>query len=1441
MATGATVKANKSNGNEQKKVLNKKDNYNVLSVLLAAEGLKPYAQKKRIELSEDEILLCKAALSILKKDNVAYKTVYEQIEADNNANMGVLADKLREGEKNEGTGSDELMESFSNKSTARETATIRKRIVDPSFKALMRNTAFAVESLERAIKNGSWSVLDAEKAIRCISYAAEPVPREISKKLYGSNAKNSFNGETGNDISNGSVLATLARRMDDRLKDDIYVVSRRLTMKYYGSNTLDQLDGILAINAATGRTTEFSILAGLKFRFDPESGLRYLTPDGMVGFSRKFKGSEISKDCNLVIKGGSNNQAKDKIEVSLDVNDQILVENAIKKSGPEISRIMARTSLKETQESSVFLNKVLEGIGCKPIAGDKDWESLKNIGLSDDEIARLDLLKRIKIEEDKTMGGLYSLSLDDLLDKSQKGGDLDQIYEMYTASYIIFQNLKDYGTKGAITASFEDDEWRQEASSSEKRAYPYDALNPLQSRSPDDVFGLIIESVLATLRIRALPLEKINVTSDEGEYLKAEAEKIKTRCEKIAANMRGHLERELLSKPDEEIRKILLKSLKGKRMKPSLSGWFKNNKYQSLFAEHAAAALMSIAEIEDADILYRAIQILDQSTGSSVSKGDRKTPQKMKLENGESAYFLAPPPKEFWTASIRLRLLTGGNIPVSIDEAAKDTESDGTSAPPTYYDRTGTCIQDVISECADAVMKTPSKGRSNIDNWNVALSGYNKTMEIINAIKAAGGGSLKCVKEMEAAEKEAKEMFIKDYLVDIGNFRKTMELIDTLGPSGEEAEESFSKDYMEIGKGFGEEVLKRLSDRVLSDAGVTRKIDALLRKTEGYQNVEVTGTYEEKNRRYREIQSEIIKKATGSKAATTAELREYLSNSDNFSDGGKEEAEKALGWSEAADEILGKLEAATDYTVSELATAITRSGLEKIAKDVKYIEEKKSLESTWYRTELKKGDNSHYGPILAGTLPCMTNESLRSALTSQIPDYSTARGLSELSMFDKVQVTASQAFNNYKQELENDRLLKEKEIEQRTADFDIQKAWDDIMDLRKVLITWDGSDQKKAKVEELLLKLSAHNPQILDRIEEFRSDYEAMQGANRFEMMRFSGRLKDLELTTKFTQYNKDLRRGYLIEKEEENAKQLKEQAVRDKKILDEKKKVDVEDEALINIAFTTLFSTEKSLVRQMDTKGMTPDDIYTMQSELSKAITRVQETSDEDLYAETTNAIVNGFCIVNNNRELDTPISEITLPRTERIDQIVMPTNGQKVQIDDTGRSALIKDGFIGALEHKKGCNLRSPKIARTLIADKETVSNETGGNGVSRPFFDTLARVTSYEDRYKPDNVEDPSKKEDYSWYGRFQNGDYKKRIENFNKMTKEQKYEYFKYGGIEALKVFAKIVNDELKEINLPLEQRKPEYTDEEAREKVVHKQRKLEKKLRDMINEKFQGRR
>ena len=1427
----ATVKANKSNSNELKKGVNRKDNYNVLSVLLAAEGLKPYAQKKRIELSAKEIMLCKAALSILKKDSVAYKTVYEQIEADNNANMGVLADKLREGEKNEGAGSDELMESFRNKTTSRETATIRKRMVDPSFKALMRNTAFAVESLERAIKNGSWSVLDAEKAIRCISYAAEPVPREISKRLYGGETDNFFKTATGNDMSSGSILATLARKVDDRLKDDIYVVSRRLTMKYYGANTLDQLDGILATNAVTGKTTEFSILAGLKFRLDPESGLRYLTPDGMVGFSRRFKGSEISERCNLIIKSNSKSDSKrssrDKIDVSLDVNDQILVENAIKKSTAEISRIMARTSLKETQESTVFLNKTLEEIGCKPIEVDKDWENLRNIGLSDDEIARLDLLKRIKIEEDKTMGGLYSLSLDDLLDKSQKGGDLDQIYEMYTASYIIFQNLKDYGTKGAITASFEDDKWQQQASSSEKRAYPYDALNPLQSRSPDDIYGLIIESVLATLRIKALPLEKINATSDEGEYLKAEAEKLKTRCEKIATNMRGHLERELLSKSDDEIRKILLKSLKDKRMKPSLSGWFRSDKYQSLFANHAKVALASISKIKDADILYRAAQILDQSTDSSAGIGQRKEPQEMKLKNGESVYILAVPVRESWTASIRLRLLTGCNVPSSIDKAVKDTEPDGTPAPPTYYDRSGTHIQDVINECANAVMKTPQKGRSNIENWGVALSGYNKTMEIINAIKAAGGGSLKCVKEMEAAEEEAKEMFIKDYLVDIGNFRKTMELIDTLGPSGEEAEKSFSKDYMEIGKGFGEEVLKRLADRVLSDAGVTRKIDALLRKTEGYQNVEVTGTYEEKNRRYREIQSEVIKKASGSKAATTAELREYLSNSDNFSDGGKEEVEKALSWSETADEILQKLEAATDYTVSELATTITRSGLEKIAKDVRCEEERKSLESTWYRSEHRKSDNSHYGPILAGTLPYITNESLRSALTSQIPDYSTARDLSELSMFDRVQVAASQAFNNYKQELENDRSLKEKEIEQRTADCDIRKAWDDIMDLRKILITWDGSDQKKAKVEELLLQLSMHNPQILDRIEEFRTDYEAMQGANRFEMMRFSGRLKDLELTTEFTQYNKDLRRGYLMEKEEQNAKQLKEQAERDKKILDEKKKVDVEDEALINIAFTTLFSTEKSLVRQMDTRNMTPDQIYTMQNELSKAITTVKETSDEDLYAETTNAIVNGFCMVYNDKELDTPVSEITLPRTERVDQIVMPTNGQKVQIDDAGRKALIREGFVDTFEYKKGCNLRSAKVARTLIADKETVSDD-------RPFFDTLARVTCYEDHYKSDNVKDPSEKEDYSWYGRFKNGDYKERVKNYNAMTREQKYEYLKNGGIEAIKVFAKVVNYELKEINLPPEAREPEFTDEEVREKIIYKQRKLEKKLHDMFN-------
>ena len=60
------------------------------------------------------------------------------------------------------------------------------------------------------------------------------------------------------------------------------------------------------------------------------------------------------------------------------------------------------------------------------------------------------------------------------------------------------------------------------------------------------------------------------------------------------------------------------------------------------------------------------------------------------------------------------------------------------------------------------------------------------------------------------------------------------------------------------------------------------------------------------------------------------------------------------------------------------------------------------------------------------------------------------------------------------------------------------------------------------------------------------------------------------------------------------------------------------------------------------------------------------------------------------------------------------------------------------------------------------------------------------------------------------------------------------------LEAIKVFAKVVNDELKEINKPPEARESEFTDEEVREKIIYKQRKLEKELHNMFNERIQGR-
>lgn len=1281
---------------ENQKALNEqaKTNYNALVILLASEALKPYAREKRLELDEKTLSLCKAALIILKKDKAAYDNVVESVRNKHNMGLGVIASRQTEGQSEEEVESEESIDGYKSGTQSRERATPENKTIHESFETLLNNTNYAIESLNRAIKKGSISVLDAEKAIRCISYTAEPVPRKVAELLYGSREENFVSANP--DATNRNILVTLAKKVDSFLEKDLYAVSRRLVLKYYGSKSLDNLDGILRVNEFTNETRELGILKGFNYENDGECGIRYMTPESLINFVSMFSSKNFKNVTDLsMMKGNIAN-------VALDGADEILLENALKEFDPESSELNYRTNaLKEAEQTLTMLfNAMMERTG---------GERIDDKNLNPAELRKV-LMSRIASVENNTFAGTYNYIDNFTLDKvgesnpkykyneGNKPGDLDAIREQYLTGYRFYQSLKNAVISTATQASIRDED-KLTRKDYFTPVFPFEVKFPLEMKDLGKKISLWFETDLTISRINALPLSYIDGSSIKGAKLINDALDERKLAMDQKRNAKELLNERLSVVETDEVREKLTAVLEGAKMKPTLEGWLKTEELRNLFSSYARKALASIKDITDENILYKTINILDNSANAAIKKDNRKV---FEAEDDDGIFdAIAPPNLEKVTPSIRFRVLSNLAVTHDIDESVpEDIEAyylSGTKDNTSFYEK-------IINECADPIVeKVPETelAKKNLASWSDALAGYNKTMELINAIRAAGGGNCECCLLMDEAESKARDIFIKDYSENIEKLHKTVAFLNEFEGSdmseNEGVSSSFMQNYMLIGKTFGEKILFKIAEKVLQRAGATEDYKAI------------------KN----------------------------LSNNE----AGKDEAYE-------------KLSPFAKHVLSKVSMAMVTTSLNKIQKDERYYEYQNSNESIWYENEVEGKTGSLFA-LTKGTVPYVTEEALREEFKASIDDYETARKLSVLAVYNNPDKTIklSRTFEGYVTSLEKEMELRELNLKHLASDVDVKKAWNDIDNIRETLLSWTGTITDSAELEEQLSKLSIDNPLITDKIEDFRVAFVDNMDESILGIKELVDKTDELRYMSPFTytnRKNKNYSREDFIQKEDDYIKELhvegvvrrhELESVRNALTFEQIKELEgftgaekekrqgrmaAENAALVNISLASVFAPENAFVRELANGMQTirggnfngPDGYEKFGEEILQMTEEVKNGIKEDCYSIIVDSVAKSF--INTETEGLEPSS---LPKAENVSYIFVPGQGVVSQQDIPKLNvALLNSEFVNPASK---LDLRDAAFNKTM---RSLNTGKIKDNSVSTTDGPLLSDVLSPVMKYAP-----------------------------------------------------------------------------------------------------------
>ena len=738
------------------------NNSDLLTILLAEETLKPYAKEKKYKASEEVLEKATQCLSVLKKDSAILTSLITEAESKNNTSLGVMRERLANGQVSFSIESDEAIEAHKSGNISRDTAKIETSYINKNFQLISNYTTFAIEGLKRLLdkeQGNEISYLEAEKLSRVVSVLAEEVPRTMAKKLYGD--------EEGAD----KMLASLNQMLDRDIGNDAYVIARRLVGKYYGATSLEELDGNLTVNVVSKEKKDIPLLADLESTFDTMTGIRYLTPRGMIGLVRKFEKLSVKKDnvSELI-------SSRKTINVSVDNNDLGLFKKA--------------------------LGYIDEGVFDKKIAGEKEAEALLGKILDKDgtiekskdtKEGRLAILNALADTQITAWAGCYEYDLGKL-DKENDG--LRNIRQTYQELFDANQIVKNLAISKACEIDFESD--KRDGTN----GFPFDAKDPYESLHLGRLLTLYFESETMKNKLSALSLNWLDKNSATAREKAKEVERLQERAKTINRNTKGKLGEIFLTWKENDIRQTLTETLKDKEMMGTKKGWFKSDRLRLLLSESAEKILYSFNEIND-ETLEKVIKNLDSVPTPAIKKSGRNI--KEIIEDGTKIKIVEPPDVDAMTMNAKFRFLANVEITSDIDAAVPK----GSYA--YYDDHKGMAITDLVGSYKNDIIKGSAE-----DENSKAYKAYAEINRFVELVKENGGENERCVKVLQEAQEKAREIFIEDYINNINAVKSAVALKGYMSDGGKK---DLSLALRDKGKELGDELIKKITSDVLERIG----------------------------------------------------------------------------------------------------------------------------------------------------------------------------------------------------------------------------------------------------------------------------------------------------------------------------------------------------------------------------------------------------------------------------------------------------------------------------------------------------------------------------------------------------------------------------------------------------------------------------------------------
>ena len=1211
-----------NNRNNQKEIRRSPENWNVLTVLLASEALKKEASETRIELDEDMMALCRTALFILREDKGVFTYEYLKNTSQKSGGLGTIAERLGLGESSYMVDTDEMIENRKGGGGGRERAVPEMKNMPDSFRNIINSLEYAVPALERAVSNGSWSVLDAEKALRSVAYLAQPNVRKAAKALmsFNESEENAAADTPEHRKKAGSRLLMLSKKGDELLSDNLYAVSRRLVLASCRGGALDEMDGILKVNVITGKSEELGLMKDLEFRIDAETGIRYLTPSSLIEYAKKITSRRVD--------GNAISTSSGSLHVNLTDKNQAILENAIQKrrENGKVPAAPGHTDAMKTAEKFLYdLIRHYDGFmqdgsenpeekrirdaeyarAEKSLAGFKNGREVRWFikNRLDRDFASTDWIRQFaetKIPAMENRSGSFSLA--DI--GAWKGeGDLYTEAELirlpFHALYRTYADLKGFCINSAIAAGFKLPDSKENGVDSLPE-FAFDADIPLtvrdsmaEGRNPSKPMMLFHESMMTIMRVDALLTGYIAPSSIKGAELIERASAIRKKAVGNLLKAKTALMDTVVGLDEAEVENEFRTKLHGKDLKPIKDGWFRTEELRALFVESAMQALDAMTHLSEEDpdlvITTKAAAILDAETGAKVNDNAPGREVKMINDDGDSYRGITPPAVNALTPAARFRILTGFPLTAENDSAVKD--SDGF----VYYDQTDWDVYTSRMKAActagithlDGILKKNQQSKhKEIPDYMTAEKSFETVMKLINAVKEAGGGHTRCVAIMEDAFDRARDIYIRTYIDNLRKLKTAFAMSDAFNLDGTVKEEggksSLMSDLMTAGKTYGEFLMNGITEEALSRMGFGRdaaKVHAFSR--------------------------------------TDAENGKW--------------------------ELYDELSPLAKYMMSRISTAITSSAVAQIEKDAVYYESRSAYDSKWHDIENTKSD-TNYNELSKSPLPFMTDETMERELGKLVLDRETASALASSfasSKLQKDEITG--AFKGYMEEYRASFSLRREEIRKELQEVDIKAAHEDVDRLRRLVMLYRGTDEEKTRIEETLEALAAHNPLITEKISVFRDSFVNETDDFNFWKVGLLKKADDMKYMTDIARSNRDSEhKGRLMEHEDEYVREMHHRAAVKNGELEAETKVLSEQQleavaagrekrspeelsagnlALADTALTGLFSKESRLLDNL-MKIMPEDMLHSLGSDIKSARTAlrgmlklIEDGIDNDVY----------------------------------------------------------------------------------------------------------------------------------------------------------------------------------------------------------------------------------